>query len=247
MRQAMDTAEKLKKLMHRLGIRSQTKFARRLGYPNLSSIQRYFDATRGASPIPREMMNRMKEKIEGDGCPPVTVTEIFELGGISALTESEQTHSLGGQNTSIITGHYIPVLSIVDAMNMTDLGKEGRDAISPLEYIFNYRQLGEDECAIRLPNDSMAPTLPAGSVAIIKLGAALEPGNIAFLKVTDADGHSRGEIRRYKLRGYSHGVKLEKFEADSDAYPGYETGPDAAVPAVELVGRVIRVIITVEC
>ena len=248
MRQAMNTATKLQNLMRRLGVRSQTKFAKKLGFRNLSSIQRYFDVERGNLPVSQEMLQRMREKIEGEGCPPVTVAEIFELGGIVGLTDGKQGHSIDGQNTLIITGDYIPVYSIMDVITMRDGSNEETIPVSPPGYIFYNRPLRPNERAIRLPDDSLAPTYPADAVAIVELGAPPCAGKPALVKITEADGSQNGAIRLYSHRGHADdGSKIEAFEATNDTFPNYRTLPQGIFPQVETVGRVARVIITIEC
>jgi hypothetical protein len=247
MRQAMDTATKLQNLMRRLGVRSQTKFAKKLGFRNLSSIQRYFDVGRGNMPISQEMLQRMREKIEGEGCPPVTVSEILDLGGIALLTNEKQEHSVNGQNTLIITGDYIPVFSIVDVVTMQDGENEETHPISPPGYIFYNRPLKANERAIRLPDDSLAPTYPADAVAIVELGAEGSPGKPVLVRITQADGSQAGAIRLYNHQGHADdGSKIEVFKATAP-YPDYRTLPHGVFPRVEAVGRVTRVIITIEC
>lgn len=247
MRQAMDTATKLQNLMRRLGVRSQTKFAKKLGFRNLSSIQRYFDAGRGSLPVSKEMLQRMRDKIEGEGCPPVTVAEILELGGIAGLTDVKQEHSVNGQNTLIITGDYIPVFSIMDVITMLDSSEDTETTITPPGYIFYNRPLKANERAIRLPDDSLAPTFPADAVAIVELGTPGIPGKPVLLRITQEDGSRVGAIRLYNHRGHADdGSKVEVFEA-KPPYPNYRTLPHGVFPRVEAVGRVARVIITIEC
>lgn len=248
MRQTVDTATKLRNLMRRLGVRSQTKFAKELGFKNFSSIQRYFDVSRGSRPVSQEMLQRMREKIVGDGCPPVTVAEILDLGGIASLTRSGHEDSVHGQDSSIITGDYIPVVSIMDVITMREANDGDVNSASAPGYIFYNRPLKDNERAIRLPDDSLAPTYPADAVAIVELGAAPQAGKPALVKITEADGSQNGAIRLYSHKGHADdGSKIEAFEATNEIFPNYRTLPQGVFPQVEAVGRVARVIITIEC
>jgi SOS-response transcriptional repressor LexA len=161
------------------------------------------------------------------------------------LTTTEHSRSIVGYNAAIATGCYIPVLSIGDAMTIKI--EEGKALVlSPVEHALSDRHLDGDEIAIRIPDDSMAPDFPIGALAIIKIGSDLEPGNIAFLKVTHQDGRELGEMRRYKLRGFDDNGKIEEFEAINDAYPSYRQRSDGQ-PHIEIQGRVVEVNIKVKC
>jgi hypothetical protein len=240
----VNSGDSLEKLRLRAGIRSRTKFAKKLGYQNLSSLQRYLTGgERAHKPLPQPLIRRLLDNVAGTGCPPVTRAEILELSGIVALTDVSCEDSVHGQNTSIITGDYIPVVSIMDVITMEDTA----NTITPPGYIFYNRPLKANERAIRLPDDSLAPTYPADAVAIVELGVDGSPGKPVLVRITQADGSQSGAIRLYNHQGHADdGSKTEIFEA-KPPYPNYRTLPHGVFPRVEAVGRVARVIITIEC
>jgi hypothetical protein len=245
----MDSGESLEKVMMRIGTRSKTKFAKQLEYSNLSSLQRYLKGgERAHKPLPRSLVKRLLDNVAGTGCPPVTRAEILEMGGIVSFTKSEHTDSVCGQDSSIITGDYIPVVSIMDVITMRDDDSDSGYTVSLQGYIFYNRPLKANERAIRLPDDSLAPTYPADAVAIVELGATPRAGKPALVKITEADGSQNGAIRLYSHKGHADdGSKIEAFEATNEIFPNYRTLPYGVFPQVEAVGRVTRVIITIEC
>ena len=242
----MDSAEGLKRIMRRSGARTQIQFAQRLGYKRENGITRYLSGKYREKPLPEHLIKKLLDNVAGTGYPPVTRAEILEMSGIASLTELEQTDSVHGQNTVAIAGDYIPVLSVMDVITMSD--PEDRRDISPPGYIFYNRPLAENERAIRLPDDSLAPIYPANAVAIVELGGTPQAGKPALVRITEADGSKSGAIRLYSHRGHADdGSKIEAFEATNDTFPDYRTLPKGVFPQVETVGRVARVIITIEC
>ena len=190
----------------------------------------------------------MLDNIAGTGCPIVTRAEILELSGIVALTDINHTDSVHGQNTLAITGDYIPVLSIMDVISMSDTDECGESTVSAPGYIFYNRPLKSNERAIRLPDDSLAPGFPADAVAIVELGAEGRPGKPVLVEITQADGSKSGAVRLYGHQGHADdGSKLEEFEATAPGYPTYRTLPGGVFPQARAVGRVTRVVITIEC
>jgi hypothetical protein len=243
----MNSGDSLERLRLRAGIGSMTKFARKLGYSNCSGLQRYTKGgERAHKPLPQSLVKRLLDNVTGTGYPPVTRAEILEISGIVTLTDTTHPDSVHGQNTVAIAGDYIPVLSIMDVITMDD--PEDRRDISPPGYIFYNRPLAENERAIRLPDDSLAPTYPADAVAIVELGGTPQAGKPALVRITEADGSKSGAVRLYSHRGHADdGSKIEAFEATNETFPNYRTLPQGVFPQVEAVGRVSRVIITIEC
>ena len=242
----VDCRDGLQELWVLSGINTKEEFAKKLGLPRATSLSRYFPGGEYRGEIlPSDLIKKLMEHIAYTGNPPVTPDKILELSGITSLTTTESSRSIVGYNAAITTGCFIPVLSIGDAMTIQI--EEGKALVlSPIEHALSDRHLDGDEVATRIPDDSMAPDFPAGALAIIKIGSGLEPGNLAFLKVTHADGHEVGELRRYKLRGFDDEGKIEEFEAANDAYPSYRRRT-AGQPAVEVRGRVVEVTIRIKC
>jgi hypothetical protein len=245
----MDSAEGLKKLIVRSGEKSQTRFAKRLGYKGISSIQPYLNGDQKDKPLPWSLVNRMLKNVRNTGYPPVTEEEILSLSGIGALTKTEAGRSIVGYNAAITTGCYIPVLSIGDAMNIEEKEGEAR-VLSPIKHVLSDRPLCGDEFSVELPDDSMGVRFPAGSLAIVRPmkdgSPPLAPGQSAFLRITHADGSEEGVVRIYNLKGYSEitGEKIEDYKALGDGFPSFKVGHGAAFPKVKLVGRVVQIKVT---
>ena len=240
---AMDSAEGLKKLIVRSGEKSQTRFAKRLGYKGISSIQPYLNGDQKDKPLPWSLVNRMLKNVRNTGYPPVTEEEILSLSGIDALTKTEAGRSIVGYNAAIMTGCYIPVISLGDAMNIEE--KEGEALVlSPIKHMLSDRPLEGNEFSIELPYDSMGLKFPAGSLAIVKPlgeGSSLAPGQLAFLRVSHGGEEPHAAVRMYSLRGYTDsGEKIEDYKALNDGFPDYKVGRGGALK-VKVVGRVVRV------
>jgi hypothetical protein len=242
----VDCKDGLQELLALSGIKTKEEFAKRLGLPRSTSLTRYFPGGEYRGKIlPPDLVDKLMKNIAHTGSPPVTPDKILELSGITNLTTTESSRSIVGYNAAMATGCFIPVLSIGDAMTIKI--EEGKALVlSPIEHALSDRNLDGDEIAIRLPDASMAPDFPAGALAIIKIGASLEPGSLAFIKITHDDGRELGEIRQYKLRGFDIAGKIEEFKAINDAYPSYQQRADGC-PNVEVRGRVVEVTIRIKC
>ena len=244
----MDSAKGLKRIMKRSGARTQIQFAQRLGYKRENGLTRYLSGKYREKPLPEKLIKKLLDNVAGTGCPPVTRAEILRLSGIASLTEIEHTDSVHHNNVLTITGDYIPVFDVMDVITMGKPVDDTDTTVTPPGYIFYNRPLAKNERAIRLPDDSLAPTYPANAVAIVEIGGVPAPGKPVLVRVTAEDGSMTGAIRLYNHRGHGDdGSKVEVFESANPAFPDYRTLPQGVFPQAEAVGRVARVIITIDC
>jgi hypothetical protein len=178
----VDCKEGLQELWKRSGIKTKEGFARKIGLPRSTSLMRYLPGGeyRGKT-LPDHIVDGLVKNITRTGSPPVTLDEILDLSGISALTSTEHSRSVVGHNAAMATGCYIPVISIGDAIMYEEKEGEAR-VLSPIKHMLSDRPLDGDEFSIELPDNSMSPKFPAGALAIVKPlgeGMSLAPGQLA--------------------------------------------------------------------
>jgi hypothetical protein len=230
--------------------RSKAEFARALGYTQGISMARFFDERKfGARPLPEVLIKRLLNNVVGTGDPPITAKEIINLGGISALPITEDSRNIIATNAALLTGCFIPVLSIGQIMG-SEIQEGETQALSPPEHVLSDRELDGDEFAIWAPDDGMdAPVkggFPKGSLVIVREGAAPMLGHPALLKITHADGSVEAAIRTYVIQEYTpDGTPIGEFRPLNNICPKFVVRPPGEFPLIEVKGRVVEVRVTI--
>jgi len=203
--------------------------AKTLGLKGASSYQRYENPeTFTKDVLPNHIINKLVAKLPGNGNPPITKSEIINLGGIESDQADSVLDKLKGENSQF--KKTVPLISSVRAGAWTDIG-EVRETHQVEKWMPTTIKVGPRAFALKVIGQSMQnpygqPSIPEGAIVIVDPDREAESGNIV---VAQEDAENEATIKKLDKDGSR--VYLKPLN------PNYET-----LKLDKKTGRVIGVV-----
>lgn len=211
-------AEMLRAIWRRSGL-SMREAARRAGYAQASSIQRYIDGTYDKDAISIEVANKLADAFEGTGDPPIRRADLFALTGYRVEPDARPFQMEGSSQDRMARD--VPVFgTALGAPEVVEGEAIEQTTLNSGEIVTYFRRPGvlngrTDIYGLFIQGSSMYPRFSEGETAFVETRRPPRVGDdvVVYLRMPDEELGERAScvlIKRLVRRTGTH-VELEQF------------------------------------
>lgn len=197
----------------RIGL-SMDDFAKEIGYAGASSYQRYERDDYRKPFLPVDLVRRIDGRFTGEGEPPLTAEEVWELAGpFRRPTEKRPSEVDVSERMELpridSMPRDLPVFGTAVGGNEGDFLLNG----TTVDYVRRPPALAsiKDAFAVFLQGDSMAPRFERGELLYIHPGRPATPGRYVLVEMHGEHGEPGASYVKRLLKRNAAVVVLEQF------------------------------------